>query len=68
MVGNHQKWGVAPTKSALGIAIRAVQPAIQPFPAFDAGPLRLGLAGMLVALFDLCCPSGLPRLLRRLLQ
>ena len=37
--GNHQNWGggVAPRKSAPGIAIRAVQPALRPFSAFDAG-------------------------------
>ena len=36
--GNHLNWGVAPRKSAPGIAIPAVQPEIRPFFGFDARP------------------------------
>ena len=36
--GNHLNWGVAPRKSAPGIAIPAVQPEIRAFFGFDARP------------------------------
>ena len=50
--GNHLNWGVAPRKSAPGIAIPAVQPEIRPF--FGFGPPQGWLGGWL-------CPPPLAR-------